>query len=98
MDDACPDRVIVGPPTGDGRVAFVRQAGSLAAAPVSTAAADVLISVYGRRRGTPRVERLVQVAIRRCDLWNGDFDARLAAVARWTGWVLTRIERRDLAA
>jgi hypothetical protein len=94
--NAHPDRVIVGPPTGDGRVAFVRRA-SVPATPVSTAAADVLISVYGQRRGEPRVERLVEAAVRGCDLWTGEVDARLEALARWAGWVVTRVERRELA-
>jgi hypothetical protein len=93
--DAHPDRVIVGPPTGDGRVAFVRRAG--APTPVPTTTADVLISVYGQRRGEPRVERLVEAAVRGCDLWSGDVDARLEALARWAGWVVTRVERRELA-
>ncbi len=93
-DDHCPDRVVVGPPIGDGRVAFVQQLDAPAA---QTAAGEVLISVFGRRPRGDGVERLLQAAVRRCDLWNGDFDAGLEVLVRWTCWVVTRIERRDLA-
>jgi hypothetical protein len=83
--------VIVGPPTAEGRVAFVWQT----SAPTSTqvSSADVLLSVYGLSQGAERMQRLVQAAVRRRDLWNRDFDARLDALVSWAGWVVTRIER-----
>jgi len=85
-----PTRVVVGPPIGDGRVAFVS-----ARAPVP--AADVLVSLHGRASDDAAVKLLACVEVRRADLWNGTFDEALAALLRETGWALTRIERRDLA-
>jgi hypothetical protein len=96
-DDYQAPRVIVGHPIGAGRVAYVRQLG-VPLAPAVVPAADVRISLFGQRPGGPDGELLLHVDIRRCDLWNGDFDVRLKAVVLSEGWAVTRIERRDLAA
>jgi hypothetical protein len=98
-DDYRPTRVIIGPPIGDGRVAYVEQLDPpRTPAAVPAPAPEVLLSLFGQRPGGGGDELLLHVAVRRCDLWNGDFDDRLKALVLWTGWAVTRIERRELAA
>jgi hypothetical protein len=92
-----PPRVIVGPPIGDGRVLYVQRLGA-PCAPAPAAAPEVLLSLHGQRPGGDDEELLLQTAVRRCDLWNGDFDDHLQALVLWTGWAVTRIERRELVA
>jgi hypothetical protein len=96
-DDYGPPRVIIGPPIGDGRVAFVEPRDA-PRAPAAGPAPEVLLSLFGQRPGGEGDELLLRTAVRRCDLWNGDFDERLKALVLWTGWAVTRIERRELAA
>ncbi len=93
--DDCPGRVIVGPPIGGGRVAYVQP---LDAPPAPAPAAEVLLSLYGQKPGGPDGELLLRAVIRRCDLWNGDFDERLKGLVLWLGWAVTRIERRECGA
>jgi hypothetical protein len=93
-DDYCPPRVIVGPPVGEGRVAYVQQLDA-PRAPARTP--ELVLSLRGQRPGGAGEELLLSTAVRRCDLWNGDFDDRLDELVRWHGWVLTRIDRREVA-
>jgi hypothetical protein len=92
-----PPRVIVGPPTSDGRVAYVQHCGA-PRAPAPAPAPEVLLSLHGQRPGGEGEEFLLVTAVRRCDLWNGDFDEALKALVLWTGWAVTRIERREMPA
>jgi hypothetical protein len=98
-DDYPTARVIIGPPIGDGRVAYVQQLdASRTPAAIPATAPEVLVSLFGQRPGGNGNELLLHVAVRRCDLWNGDFDDRLKVLVLWTGWAVTRIERRELEA
>jgi hypothetical protein len=96
-DDYCPPRVIVGPPTGHGRVAYVQNLDA-PSAPVSGPVPELLLTLHGQRPGGDAEELLLQAAVRRCDLWNGDFDGRLAMLVSEHGWAVTRIERREVDA
>jgi hypothetical protein len=92
LGDMRTSRVIVGPPVGDGRVAYVHR---IEARHVAVRA-EVLISLHGYKPGALSEELLLQTGVRRCDLWNGDFDEALKSWVLWTGWAVTRIERREL--
>ncbi len=93
-------RVVVGPPIGNGRVAFVQRLGITGAPAPSMVppTAEVRLSLFGHRPGAWGEELLLQTDLRRCDLWNGDFDQQLRALVLFNGWAVTRIERREIAA
>jgi hypothetical protein len=93
-DDHCPPRVIVGSPIGDGRVAYVQ---TFDIAAPRDRRDEVLISLYGLRPKGDGEELLLRTSVRQCDLWNGEFDGALAGLVSWAGWVLTRLERREVA-
>ena len=91
--------VIVGPPVGNGRVAFVQRLDApVAPAAKAPTAPEVRLSLFGHRPGGRNEEMLLQTDLRRCDLWNGDFDETLKTLVLFNGWTVTRIERREIAA
>jgi hypothetical protein len=64
-------------------------------APVSVSAPELLLSLHGQPGGSSE-ELLLSTAVRRCDLWNGDFDDRVKRLVLEHGCAVTRIDHHEV--